>query len=121
MTVAYWIAASLLALFYLYSGGIKVIRSKDRLRPMMGWVDSVPLSLIRGVGALEVLGAFGLILPPLTAIAVSLALATASCLVLLQLAATTFHLSRGETNVIGLNLALFVLAGVTAWLSTTWL
>ena len=27
MTVAYWIVASLLALFYLYAGGLKVVRS----------------------------------------------------------------------------------------------
>jgi hypothetical protein len=29
MTVAYWIIAALLALLYLYSGGLKVLRSPD--------------------------------------------------------------------------------------------
>ena len=33
MRVAYWIVAGLLALLYLYSGGSKVVRSKDQLRP----------------------------------------------------------------------------------------
>ena len=69
MTVAYWIVAAVLALFYLYAGGIKVVRSKDQLRPMMGWIDIVPLSLDRAIGILEVFGALGLILPPLTGIA----------------------------------------------------
>ena len=64
MTVAYWIVASLLALFYLYAGGLKVLRSPDQLRPMMGWIDTVPLRLVRAIGVLEVLGALGLILPP---------------------------------------------------------
>ena len=119
VTVAYWTSASLLVVFYLYSGGIKVVRSKDRLRPMMGWVDSVPLSLVRSVGVLEVLGALGLILPPLTTTAASLALAAAIGLGVLQVSATTFHLARRETNAIGLNLVLLALAGVTAWLSTS--
>jgi len=55
MTVAYWIIAGLLALLYLYSGGLKVLRSPDQLRPMMGWVDTVPLRLLRTIGVLEIL------------------------------------------------------------------
>jgi DoxX-like family len=121
MRVAYWIVAGLLALFYLYAGGIKVARSKDQLRPMMGWVDSVPLRLVRTIGALEVLGALGLILPPLTGIAAPLALAAATGLALIQVGAMSLHLSRGEAAVIWLNIVLLALAGVAIWLSTTWL
>ena len=50
MTVAYWIVAGLLALVYLYSGGLKVVRSPDQLRPMMGWIDTLPLRLVRAIG-----------------------------------------------------------------------
>jgi len=50
MTVAYWIVAAVLAALYLYSGGLKVLRSPDQLRPMMGWVDTVPLRLLRTIG-----------------------------------------------------------------------
>jgi hypothetical protein len=121
MRVAYWIVAGLLALLYLYSGGSKVVRSKDQLRPMMGWVDSMPLGLVRTIGALEVLGALGLILAPLTGIAAGLALAAATGLVLIQVGALSLHLSRGEVKVIGLNIFLFALAAVAIWLSTTWL
>ena len=32
MTVAYWVLASLLAALYLYSGGMKVLRTRDQLR-----------------------------------------------------------------------------------------
>jgi DoxX-like family len=121
MRVAYWIVAALLALFYLYAGGIKVARSKDQLRPMMGWVDSVPLRLVRTIGVLEVLGALGLILPPLTGIAAGLALAAAAGLALIQVGGISLHLSRGEATVIWLNIILLALAGVAIWLSTTWL
>jgi hypothetical protein len=121
MTVAYWIIAALLAALYLYSGGLKVLRSPDQLRPMMGWVDTVPLSLLRTIGVLEVLGALGLILPPLTGIAVALALVAATGLELIQVGAISLHLRRGEVKLIGLNVALLVLAAVEIWLATVWL
>jgi hypothetical protein len=120
MTVAYWIAAGLLALFYLYAGGLKVLRSPDQLRPMMGWIDTVPLWLVRTIGVLEVLGALGLILPPLTGIAPALALAAAVGLVLIQVGGISLHLSRGEAKLIGLNVALLLLAGAAIWLATVW-
>jgi hypothetical protein len=121
MTSAYWIVAAVLGLLYLYSGGIKVVRSKDQLRPMMGWIDTVPLRLVRTIGALEVLGALGLILPPLTGLAAGLALAAATGLALIQVGAISLHLSRGEARMIGLNIVLLALAAVAIWLSTTWL
>jgi DoxX-like family len=121
MTVAYWIVAGLLALFYLYAGGLKVLRSPDQLRPMMGWIDTVPLRLVRTIGVLEVLGALGLILPPLAGVAAGLALAAATGLALIQVGAISLHLRRGEARLIGLNIALLALAGVAIWLSVIWL
>jgi len=38
---------------------------------MMGWVDRVPMPLVRTIGVLEILGAAGLILPPLIGIALA--------------------------------------------------
>ncbi|HEY1920169.1 MAG TPA: DoxX family protein, partial [Streptosporangiaceae bacterium] len=90
-------------------------------RPMMGWIDAVPLRLVRIIGVLEVLGALGLVLPPLTGIAPGLALAAATGLTLIQAGAISLHLSRGEVKVIGLNIALIALAGAAIWLSVTWL
>ncbi len=52
MTVAYWVVAALLALVYLYSGGLKLLQSPGQLRPMMGWVDAMPLRLVRTIGVL---------------------------------------------------------------------
>ncbi|MHA6759415.1 DoxX family protein [Streptacidiphilus sp. PAMC 29251] len=120
MHLTYWIVAGLLALFYLYGGGIKVIQSRDRLRPMMAWVDSTPMPAVRAIGVIEVLGAIGLVLPPLTGIAPWLALAAAIGFVLLQIGATRVHLKMGDRQV-AMNITLIAAAAVTAWLSTTWL
>ncbi len=87
---------------------------------MMGWVDTVPMPLVRLIGVLEVLGAAGLILPPLTGIAPWLAIAAAIGLVLIQIGGIAVHLSRGEVRKIGLNIALLAAAAATAWLGTVW-
>ncbi|WP_030455770.1 DoxX family protein [Herbidospora cretacea] len=120
MTVAYWIIAGLLGLFYLYAGGKKIVQSKERLRPMMGWVDTVPMPMVRLIGVLEVLGAAGLVLPPLTGILPGLALAAAVGFAVLQMLAAGLHLSRGEVRETGLNVTLIVLAAAEIWLATIW-
>ncbi|MFI6366743.1 DoxX family protein [Nocardia sp. NPDC050630] len=119
MNIAFWITAGLLALFYLYAGALKITRSRDRLRPTMTWVDRLPLPAIRAIGALEILGALGLILPPLTGHAPWLAVAAAIGFVLLQLGAIPVHLT-GKDRQVGLNITLLLAAAVTVWLATTW-
>ena len=121
MDIAYWILSALLAVFYLYAGGKKVLQSQERLLPMMGWVDTVPMPLVRVIGVLEVLGAAGLILPPLTGIASWLALAAAAGLLLIQVGGIAVHVSRGESRLIGLNIGLLAAAAAAVWLGTTWL
>ncbi|NNN37509.1 DoxX family protein [Streptomyces sp. S3(2020)] len=118
MVVAYWIVAALLGLFYLYAGGKKIAQSQEELAPMMGWVDTVPMPAVRLVGAVEILGVAGLVLPPLTGIAPVLAVLAAVGFVVLQVLAAGLHLSRGEAKDTGLNVVLIALAGVAAWLAT---
>ncbi|CAM5627418.1 DoxX family protein OS=Streptomyces rochei OX=1928 GN=G3I25_11070 PE=4 SV=1 [Streptomyces rochei] len=123
MNIAYWIAAGPLALFYLYAGTLKLVRDPDRLRPMMAWVDRVPLPALRALGALEVLGAAGLVLPGPTGIApasapagIAPASAPAAALgfVLLQAGAIVVHLTGGDRR-IALNVTLAVIAAAAFW------
>ncbi|MCU1479900.1 MAG: hypothetical protein JWQ19_686 [Subtercola sp.] len=121
MEIAYWIVAGVLAVFYLYSGGMKIARNRAQLQPMMKWVETASMPAVKVIGILEVLAAIGLILPPLTGIAPWLALAAAVGLVLVQIGAIILHLARKEARQLGLNVALLVLAGVAVWLATVWL
>lgn len=98
MTVACWIVAALVAAVYASGGVKKLVQTPDQLRPMMGWVDVMPLSYLRAIGAIELLGAIGLILPPLTRIAPGLAIAAAIGLAIVQVGAFALHFSRHEIS-----------------------
>jgi uncharacterized membrane protein len=116
LKVAYWVIAGLLAAVYAFSGVKKLVQSQDQLRPMMGWVDTMPVSRIRIIGLLEVLGTVGVIAPPLSGIAPGVAVAAAIGLALIQIGAFRLHLSRHELANLPLNAALLVLSGAAAWL-----
>ncbi|WP_327286366.1 MULTISPECIES: DoxX family protein [unclassified Streptomyces] len=118
MNIAFWTVAGLLALFYLYAGAMKVVRSRDQLRPMMAWVDRMPLTAVRALGTVELLGSAGLVLPPLTGVAPWLAVAAAIGFVLLQIGAIAVHLT-GEDRQVTLNVGLVATTTVLIWLATT--
>ncbi|MFF7994619.1 DoxX family protein [Kitasatospora xanthocidica] len=119
MNLAYGIVAVPLALFYLYAGALKVSRSRDRLRPMMAWVDRVSLPAVRALGTVELLGAAGLVLPPLTGVATGLAPAAAAGFVLLQVGAVAVHLTGGDRR-IALNAGLLAAAAAAVGLAGGW-
>lgn len=114
MLIAYWIVAGLLAVASLAAGAQKTFRSPDALVASgIGWANDVQPPAVRLIGVAEVLGAIGLILPPLTGIAPILAPVAAVGLALVQVGAVAFHLRRGEAKVLPMNLAL-LLAAVAA-------
>jgi uncharacterized membrane protein len=110
MTVVLWIVQGLLAAAFLLAGGMKAFRPLEALKNSMAWVSAVPAGLVRFVGVAEVLGAIGLILPMATTIASGLTVAAAAGLMLVQICATAFHLSRHEARVVPGNLLLLLLA-----------
>ncbi|MEV0355169.1 DoxX family protein [Nocardia sp. NPDC050697] len=117
MEIAYWIVAALLALFYLYAGGVKIVRDREGLRPMMGWVERTPVTVVKLIGVAEVLGAAGLVLPPLIGIAPTLAVLAAAGLAAIQVGGIAVHVARGEFRELGLNVTLLAAAVAAGWLA----
>lgn len=109
-----WVLQGLLALVFLAAGGMKVIRSKEALRPQMGWVESSPAAGVKLIGAVEIVGAAGLILPGLLHIAVILTPLAALGLVILMVGAVVTHLRRGERVPSLTPLVLAILSAVVA-------
>jgi uncharacterized membrane protein YphA (DoxX/SURF4 family) len=116
VNVVLWIVAALLAVAFGLSGAMKVFRPAPKLVEMgMGWVDDMPLRMVRTIGVLEILAALCLILPPLLNIAPILAPLAATGLVLIMIGAIVTHARRKENNVIIGNVVLLVLAAFVAW------
>ena len=114
MNIALWIAAGLLAALNLAVGILKLVRPREKLAESMAWAAHVPDGAVRAIGALEVAGALGLILPAITGIAPILVPLAAVGLALLQVGAAVTN-ARYEPNRIPLNIALIALALFVAW------
>lgn len=71
MNTALWIIAGLLAAVFLLAGSNKLFLSREKLAkaPGGGWVLDFGPSFLKALGAVEILGAFGLILPALLGVA----------------------------------------------------
>jgi uncharacterized membrane protein YphA (DoxX/SURF4 family) len=96
MTIVLWIFTVLVALAFFAAGMMKLTQPKEKLSPQMHWVEDMSLGTVRGIGALEVLGAIGLILPRVTGILPWLSSAAAIGLVLTMIGGAVVHLRRQE-------------------------
>ena len=117
MLIAYWIVAGILAFVYLLVGGTKIVRSRAQLDESgMHWVRGANPAVVKLVGLVEILGAIGLILPPLMNTAVLLAPLAAIGLVLVQAVAIGVHMQMKDAKSLPINIALLLLAFATAWI-----
>ena len=116
MNIALWIVQGLLAIFYGMAGLMKAFQT-DKAKEQFPWAKNRSNGFVRLVGASELLGALGLILPLVTGILPWLTPLAAIGLSLIQLLAIlTEHLPRKEYKVIPvqvvlLGLAIFVVFG----------
>ncbi|WP_037569081.1 DoxX family protein [Phaeacidiphilus oryzae] len=116
MSIILWIGQGLLAFVYLVAGGLKVVRPRERLAASgrLDWMKDHSDAAVKAVGAVELLGAAGLILPGATGIARVLTPIAAVGLVVVQLGALRVHLARGERQPVPANVFLLLLAAFVA-------
>ena len=116
MNVVLWIVAGLLAVAFLAAGLMKLTQPKKKLADSgMGWTEDFSDGAVKGIGALEVLGAVGLILPAALDIVPVLVPIAATGLALLMLGAAVTHARRKESTNIVVNIVLLALAAFVAW------
>ena len=118
MNVVLWVLAGLLAALFAFAGAGKLVQSREKLLasgPNMAWTEDFSEGPIKGIGALEVLAAIGLIVPPLVARGTVLVPLAATGIALLMIGAIVTHARRGETQNVVINAVLLVIALVVAW------
>ena len=111
MTYALWIVQGLLALIFLFAGGMKLVLPLDQ---MAGPV-ALPGWFLRFLGVAEVLGAIGLILPGLLSIRPGLTPLAAAGLVIIMIGATVIMLAGGMVAVALMTVVVGLLAAVVAY------
>lgn len=117
MNMFLWISQAVLAVAFLAAGTVKLVRTRTRLvsgSAGMAWAGDRSEAAIKGIGALEVLAAIGLILPAWLGIAAVLTPLAATGVLLLMIGAVAVHLRRGEKSAIGAPLVLGTLALLVA-------
>ena len=116
MNVVLWIIAGLLAAVFAMAGLMKIAQPKAKLAASgMAWTEGFSAGAIKGIGALEVLAAIGLILPAALDIAPVLVPVAATGLAVMMLGAALVHARRKENQMITVNVILLILAAVVAW------
>jgi uncharacterized membrane protein len=110
-----WLVQVLLAAVFLLVGYTHAVASIEVAVTRAPWVASLPVPLVRFIGVAELAGALGLLLPAATRIRPTLTPLAALGMAIMMVLAVPFHLVRGETGAVILNLALGSLAALVAW------
>ncbi|MFF3665870.1 DoxX family protein [Microtetraspora malaysiensis] len=115
MNVFLWVAQAVLAAVFGLAGVMHSTLPKERLHPMLPWVEDFTPARIRLIGVVELLGALGLILPAATGIAPILTPLAAVGLAITMLGAAVTHVRRKEPAAVAVNAVLLALAVLIAW------
>lgn len=114
LNIALWVIQVLLAASFIWAAFMKLFSPVEQIAQMWPWTAEYPL-LLKVTGALDMLAGIGILLPMLLKLYPRLTAIAAWGMVALMVAAAAFHVSRGEANVIGVNVVFAVLAAVVGW------
>jgi hypothetical protein len=98
---------------YVIAGGTKVVVSKQRLQreARMAYIHDRSAAQVKAIGAVEVLGAIGVVAPQFTGVVPWLSTVAAFALVAVQIVAIAVHLRRRE-HALAFNIVLLLLAAL---------
>jgi uncharacterized membrane protein YphA (DoxX/SURF4 family) len=116
MTYILWIIQALLALLFLFAGGMKLVISPEVLQSM-GSPNQIHLPglFVRFIGVCEVLGALGLIIPGLFRIRPHLTPLAAAGLVIIMIGATVLTFAADGVGAAVVPVVVGILAAFVAY------
>lgn len=115
MNTAIWIVQGLLAAFFTMPAFTKLTSSQEKLIEKKMLEPSGSHLTVRGIGMLELLGIFGIILPQLTGILPILTPMAAVGFALIMLVAFMIHLKRKDYKILPLLITVFALSVIVAY------
>lgn len=111
MTYALWIVQVLLALLFVFAGGMKLVLPLEQLAGPI----SLPGPFLRFIGVAELLGGIGLVVPAALRIRPGLTPLAAAGLVIIMVGATVITLVAGEFGGAAISIVVGVLAAFVAY------
>lgn len=111
MTYALWTVQTLLALLFVFAGGMKLVLPVEQLAGPV----TLPGPFLRFIGLAELLGGVGLILPAALRIRPGLTPVAAAGLVIIMIGATAITLGAGELGPGLTSIAVGLLAAFVAY------
>lgn len=114
MNIIVWIAQIILAVSLIWASIMKLFLPADKLAEMWVWTAG-NANLVKLTGVLDLLAGIGLVLPSLLRIQPKLTIYAAYGTIVLMIAASIFHISRGEASQIGVNIFFAVFAVFIVW------
>jgi hypothetical protein len=114
LNVALWTAQVLLAVSLLWAASMKLFQPAEQLAVMWPWTAD-HAKLVKLTGFFDLLAGIGLVLPMLFRIQPRLTVYAAYGTIALMVAASLFHIARGEMAQIGVNIFFMLFAMFIAW------
>lgn len=114
LNIALWVAQGLIALTLIWAGYAKLVQPLEETAKMLPWALDNP-GLLKFTGVVDLLGGIGIVLPAALRIQPKLTVFAAYGTMALMIAASIFHISRGESSLIGMNIFFLLIAGFIAW------
>jgi uncharacterized membrane protein len=114
VNVFLWVLQGVLAAVFAGSGVMKMSQRKEALAPRLPWVADFSAGTVRFIGAVEVLGAVGLILPAATGVVPVLTPIAAVGLGVTMVLAAVTHVRRKELSGVVVNVVLLALLVIVA-------
>jgi len=111
LNIVLWVVQVLLALLFLWAGGIKLVLPLDQLKGPV----ALPGLFLRFIGVVEVLGGIGLILPGLLRIRPILTSWAAAGLVIIMIGAVSITVIGGSAGMAVMPLVIGLLSGFVAY------
>ena len=113
MNTTLWIVQTIMALFFLWAGGLKAVKGKSALNDPqtaknMPWMNDFSNISLHLIGTIEVLGAIGLVLPLLINVMPFLTSYAAIGLALIMVGAIVIHIKRKEPGAIVANFVILL-------------
>ena len=114
LNVLLWISQGLIALTLIWAAYAKLLQPIEETAKMLPWALDNP-KLLTFTGIIDLLGGIGIIVPAALKIQPKLSVYAAYGTIALMIAASIFHVSRGESSLIGMNIFFLILAMFVVW------